>query len=34
MLDVYLKALLVHKPELLPRTDNFRFTDDGVENKL
>jgi hypothetical protein len=33
-LNIYLKALLVHKPEALPVTDNVRFTENGVALKL
>jgi len=34
MLNMYLKALLVHKPEALPVTDNMKFTENGVARKL
>jgi hypothetical protein len=33
-LNIYLKALLVHKPEALPVTDNVKFTENGVARKL
>jgi hypothetical protein len=33
-LNIYLKALLVHRPEALPVTDNVRFTENGVSLKL
>jgi hypothetical protein len=32
--ELYLKALLVHKPESLPLADKVKFTEDGVEKKL
>jgi hypothetical protein len=31
---MYLKALLVHKLDELPVTENLRFTEDGVDKKL
>jgi hypothetical protein len=33
-LNIYLKALLIHKPEALPVTDNIKFTENGVALKL
>jgi len=34
MLNMYLKALLIHKPEALPVAANLKFTENGVERKL
>jgi hypothetical protein len=33
-LNIYLKALLIHKPEALPVADNVKFTENGVALKL
>ena len=33
-LNSYLKALLIHKPEALPVTENIRFTENGVAHRL
>jgi hypothetical protein len=33
-LNIYLKALLVHKPEALPVAENIRFTENGVVRRL
>ena len=34
MLNTYLKALLVHKPEALPVAENIRFTENSADRKL
>ena len=34
MLNVYLKALVAHKPEALPVAANVKFTENGVDRKL
>jgi len=34
MLNMYLKALLIHKPEALPVAANLKFTENGAERRL